>query len=756
MKSEDRIKAMACAVCMALAVSGLAAQTTLPPAAPPATGPAMVELNFPENLDLKVLVDYVGKRQGVNFLYDEQIGSKKVTIKAPQKVPASSLMALLESVLAMKGLAMVPMETPGMIRIEAARALSAVAAGPNALPGQGPEARTPLATTRVFELKHASPQQVDLVIKPFLAAPTASVALLPEHDMVIVTDYTGNMKRLADLIALVDRPRRDVQVRFVPVRHIEAATLAQKLTLLLAGKAKARGTGAKDEAADVTVLADERSNQVMVIGAAEPVTEAMGLLQSLDTPLGLETRTYATASAERVDRLVKDLIGDATAKRLYKSAVDRESNLLIVTATPEIHQQVETIRKTLDKPADDGQSPVRFYKLENANAVDVIATLQTIEGDSGLGDVSVDGVAAEPRTQAEKERVFTGPTEGQINGPDSRGGNGAEGRGRSKVTRVNAHGARIMADEASNMIIIVAKPAMQSVYEKLIKRLDVRRPQVLIEATVVAVDTTNNFSLGVEISKSHSVDGGKGKLLTFSSFGLSEVDKSSGALTLKPGVGFNGVLLGADIADVVVQALASDTRAKVISRPSMLINDNAKATLVSENEEPFASVNASTTVATTSFAGYSSAGTNIVIKPQISDGDHLKLQYEITLSSFGDARTDSLPPSRQKNMLTSEVAIPDGHTIVVGGLTRENAVKKVDRIPWLGDMPGMEYMVSNRSNLSRKTTLFVFIRAVILRDDKFKDLKVLSRDATARAEMPGDFPVSEPREIPWRGQGVMP
>ncbi|MCY2926027.1 MAG: hypothetical protein NT031_11415 [Planctomycetota bacterium] len=115
-----------------------------------------------------------------------------------------------------------------------------------------------------------------------------------------------------------------------------------------------------------------------------------------------------------------------------------------------------------------------------------------------------------------------------------------------------------------------------------------------------------------------------------------------------------------------------------------------------------------------------------------------------------------MPPARQKNMLTSEVAIPDGHTIVVGGLTRESMTKKVDRIPWLGDMPGMEYMVSNRSHQGRKSTLFVFIRAVILRDDKFKDLKVLSRDATARAELPGDFPPSEPREIRSRGRGVLP
>ena len=78
--------------------------------------------------------------------------------------------------------AVAEMVTDMKIDIEAARALSTLAAGPNAAADQGPEARTPLATTRVFELKHASPQQVDLVLKPFMAAPTASVALLPEHE----------------------------------------------------------------------------------------------------------------------------------------------------------------------------------------------------------------------------------------------------------------------------------------------------------------------------------------------------------------------------------------------------------------------------------------------------------------------------------------------------------------------------------------------------------------------------------------------
>jgi general secretion pathway protein D len=756
MSSSNWFRIIAAAVCLGLVTRTLGGQAADPAVVPAASAPAsapagaapMVELSFPENMDLKVLIDYVGKRQGINFIYDEQVGNKKVTIKAPQKVPPESLMSLLESALTMKGLALVPCDVPGMTRIEVAKALTAVAAMSTTAPGVSVETTAPLATTRVFELKYASPQQVDLVVKPFLSAATANVTVLAEHDLVIVTDYTTNMKRVADLVALIDRPRREVQVRFVAVQNQEAAALALKVTQLLAGKAKARSGAAKDATADVTVLADERTNQLVVVGAADSVAETLALVQSLDVPLAVETRTYTMTNTapDRVDKLVKDLIGEATAKRLYKSAVDREANLLVVTTSAEIHQQVETIRKTLDKPLQDDQNPVRFYKLENAKAADVLSTLASIEGTAGLGDVSVDGVSAGPKPPEKEVVVAVGPTEAQINGPSPDMG-GAEGRKSPKTNRLDLHGARVMADDASNMIIVVAKPAMQLVYEKLIKRLDTRRPQVLVEATVLALDTTDSFELGVEIAQNRTSDNGETRTLTFTSFGLSDAKKSPGSLTLTPGLGFNGALLSADIADIVVRALASDSRVKVVSRPSVLISDNAKGTLVSENEEPYASVNASTTVATTSFAGYSSAGTNIVVKPQISEGEYLKLQYEITLSSFGASKNDALPPPRQRNTLTSEALIPDGQTIVVGGLTRENFTEGVDRVPGLGQIPVLEYLFSSRHSETHKTTLFVFIRAVILRDDKFKDLKVLSREAAARAELPGDFPVSEPVEI---------
>ncbi len=290
---------------------------------------------------------------------------------------------------------------------------------------------------------------------------------------------------------------------------------------------------------------------------------------------------------------------------------------------------------------------------------------------------------------------------------------------------------------------------MQRQYDQLIRALDKRRPQVLVECTIVTLDTTGNFELGVEIGRENGF--GDNKVLTFSSFGLSTPDPTTGRLKLIPGLGFNGALISTDIADVVVRALQQNTRARVSSAPRILVNDNNLGTLSSITEFPYASVNASQTVATTSFGDYAQAGTEITVTPHISEADYLQLEYSVVLSSFtGQPITQggtTLPPPRKSDSVQSEVTIPDGSTIVVGGLNRRNFSRMVDSIPFLGRIPVIGWLFSNRTDTDSTTTLFVFIRPVILRDDKFADLKFVSETDVRAAELPGDFPSSEPLMI---------
>jgi general secretion pathway protein D len=265
----------------------------------------------------------------------------------------------------------------------------------------------------------------------------------------------------------------------------------------------------------------------------------------------------------------------------------------------------------------------------------------------------------------------------------------------------------------------------------------------MLEVTLVTLDTSDGCELGVELSKRDGV-GKSGNVLVFGSFGLSTMDLKTGLPTIVPGAGFNGILVDPNTINAVVQAVATSSKAEVLSAPKVLVNDNATATLSSIAESPFTSINASQTVSTTSFAGYASAGTTITVTPHISEGDHLQLKYSVTLNSFTGAGGNGIPPPRQTNVLTSEVTVPDGYCIIVGGLNRKNDSDTANKIPLLGDIPVLKYFFGLYNKQAAQSTLFVFIRPIILRDDQFEDLKFLSERDLKMAKLAPNCPQSQP------------
>ncbi|MFN3166635.1 MAG: secretin N-terminal domain-containing protein [Phycisphaeraceae bacterium] len=705
----------------------------------------MIRLSLPENVPLKTLTDFVGARLKLNIVYDQALASPHVTLKTPNEMPASALRDLLENMLKINGMVLVEQPgVPGLLRVTTAEALGQVAGAPLDAGAPLPEGGGAQVVSKMYKLEHIGPDRAAKTLEGFVSK-GASVLKLPRHDMIIVTDYKSNLERLERMLALADQPGLKIEVRFVEVQHLSAQKLVTQVEALIGAQASIRGE-AKAEGASVrqVVLADARTNQVIIAARPEEVAQIEQIIASLDVSLGLVTKVYRlnVVKPDHVDEVAVELIGEDKASRLYKSVTDEETGLFAVTTTPEIHEQLQALIETMDKPVPEAQSPIRFYKLQNASALTVAETLNGIGGEGGLKAVTIDGIGSGSLADYKTEDLSTpGPSGSRTGGPAS--DNGPLAGGALPDTRVLAY-------EPMNTVIVVAPPSLQPIYENLIKRLDERRPQVLIEATVVALDTTDEFSLGVEFSKTDSSDGGT--LLNFSQFGLSTADPSTGALTLNPGVGFNGALLSADIAEIVIQALQRDTNSRVLTRPSVLVNDNAEGKLQSLDSEPYESVNANTQVATTTYAGDLEAGTDIVVKPSISDGDFLKLDYEINISSFVGERTvtsggGTLPPARTENNIKSSVTIPDGHTIVVGGLTREIDSETIQRIPLLGQIPIVEYAFSQRNTTKRQITVFVFLRPVILRDDKFADLKLLSGGAAGHAKLPADFPTSLPIEV---------
>jgi general secretion pathway protein D len=695
------------------------AQSIRPATQPAAGGEELVSLNLPDNAPLKVLLEYVSQEFGINILYDETVASQRVTVKAPVRVPKRAVPMLLDGALKMKGLALVDAEQPGWKRV--VPLMQAAKSGAIGAPAE--DAGTAVLT-QVFPLRYADAGVVDANLKPFLTANAASSFAVPEQGLLVVTDYTSNLRRVAELIKSVDQPAQAAEVKFFPVKHADAARLTQQLEQIL--KARLRAEGGEKAASSVEVGYDARTSQVAVIGPKESMAGTGEIVASLD----------------------------------------------------------------LDVPA--AQSPVRFYKLANTTAAEVLATIQGLEEEEqreptgaspdslspvsrgegrGEGQQQLQYGAAMPRadtlgtaTSVAKGKPLQDASGGSA-GPaipsvrpvpeprnDGRAGTDRRAPAASSTQRqsIRTKQARITADPNTNSIIVIAPPDAQRLYEQLIRQLDKRRPQVLIECTIVTVDTTGDFQLGVEIGGSAGSE--DKQVITFSQFGLSTPDPTTGRLKLVPGLGFNGALVSEDIADVVVRALESNSRARVSSAPRILVNDNNTGTLTSVTEFPYASVNASDTVATTSFGDYSKAGTEITVRPHISEADYLQLEYSISLSSFtGDAIQQGgtlLPPPRKSDAIESQVTIPDGSTIIVGGLNTSNMIETIDRIPIVGRIPILEYLFSNRTTMDGRTTLFAFIRPVILRDDKFEDLKFLSERDTRAAGVAGDFPASEPLAIP--------
>jgi len=794
------IRFITCFFCLATASTSFAQAQTPPTLPAPVAAPApaaiqnvaaenAVRLSTQGEIPLRDLVEYVAQRLGFRVFYDASLAQKKINLIAPDPIPVASLLDVLQSVLRTEGLVLTEEDASGSKRIVPIERISEVAR-PTRSPEQLRDAGAASPLTQVFTLKNADSAKIVTLITPFLSAQGASIVALENQPVVIVTDVAENVRRAAELIEILDTGKPQVDVKFVTAKFVSAADLAKKLSELLAARGRALGR-AQGDATGVEVTVETRTNQLILIGNTIDVSRAVELLLSLDTEL---KTTQATFSAEfisptRLDEVVRGMIEGRVLRPPYQSRI--EGNVLIVDSTPEVLELIGRIRRQLDtREAPASQSPIRFYKVKNVPAEELAQTIISIAGGATSGLQQRETLP--DRRLTTNDRAIPGPNlppallpgtgvpggfPGQIalpippavvipaNGqPFAAGAANAIGNqanlppfdqfGQNELYDPNGERlitpkvsaiigeAQVTVDVNTNTIVVVAQPEVQRIYATLIETLDQRSTQVLVEAKIVIIDTSDNYSLGVEISGGDR--SGLRRLFAFSSYGLSQVDAVSGALTILPGVGFNGTLVDPSTADAVVRALASHRRARVLSTPKILVNDNAEGQLTSVLEVPFTSVNASQTVATTSFAGFAEAGTTITVTPTISEDDHLQLDYVVTLNSFTGTGSAGVPPPRQTNEVRSRITIPDGFTVIVGGLTSKNSAYQIRGFPILENIPIIRALTSSQSDDTSSTSLFVFLKPVILREDRFKDLKYLSENDLHAARLPGDFPGNEP------------
>ncbi|MEO1524026.1 MAG: secretin N-terminal domain-containing protein [Planctomycetota bacterium] len=779
-------------------------------------GDEMIELNLSGNVKVTTLLDLMSKQLDVRFLHGAELGNRSVTVYTPAELPKKVFPTLLGTLLREANLAIVDTEVPGWKRIVDAGKLAE-----NAPTGDsedisrrnGPAG----AVTEVVRVKYIDTTTASTTLKPFLGKPGpsngSSLTAFADQKLLIVTGYAGDVKQIKELLALIDQPDEEGVIDFYSARLRPPSMLIGQYEAVTKNESTKKGSAATGP----KLFVDKTGRRVVVAGRRELVDSALRLLKQLDSGSAYLTRVYRLEyiGADRLDDLINGFVtrDSEEGTDTVETVVDAEGNLLVVRAGADIHQQIETLIEELDQPIEAESSPIRFYKLKNATAIEVLYSLLALQEVTGsgvqqagglgggafgtLGGVNVGGVsnamgfggqgqgAINPAVMQQSATLrdinaagggsfglvgqnlgnniasTRNPNQnaalGGFGGAGALGGAGGFGNaaaggfgglggglGGGGVATLPG-GARVSADVSTNSLIVYAPANVQSLYEKLIRSLDQRRPQVLIEADIVAINTTDNFSLGVEVSTGDRQ--GTNRLFQFTSFGLSEVD-SNGNLTVNPSLGFNGVLVDPEVADVIVQALSGHTRARVLSSPKILVNDNQTGTLNSISSIPFQAFSQGETTTLNGLGGNQEAGTTIQVTPHINEDDHLQLQFDIEFSSFVGEGTAVLPPARQIDRVGSVVTIPDGKTIVVGGLKRSSDTDNFTGVPWLERIPVLRELTSLQSNTQTTTSFFLFIRPRIMRDSRFRDLKFLSDLETQDAQLHEDYPQSHPLLVP--------
>ena len=744
-----------------------------------AAGPAdgeTVRLDLAEPIELKVLVDYVATSTGQNILYDETVLKKKVNIRAPTPLTRSALTGLLKGILRANGLALVPAEQAGWQKVVSVERLSAEA-GALRREMPGPEsAAEPVAF--LLELQHVDPTKVSTALTPYLTKPGGVLMTLPENRAVVIIDYGQNVQRLVELGRLMDQPSPAPSLLSIRVLHQDTAELIAKIEHLL--NLNTGGKGASTTLSGPTLSVEPGTGNLLVMGTPDQIGRIQAMVPQLDVPVNRRTEVYRPRflAVARLRGLLEQVL-PAESIRIIQDDI---SNTVIISAAADQHARIAELVRQFDAAPPDSSAPMRFYKLMERRADDVFVTLAALLGasDSGGGggpqgtlgpanipigndgsqiDASATPAPVEPnkfgfatgaalRTPERASGMNVAGGGGGISnspgfGSSNRsglggGGQNSGGRSGARVAAIQGANFSIALDDHTNSIIVIATPEIHQQVARLIQRLDKRRPQVLVQVTLVSLSMEDSLNLGTELE---ALDLGDAvDYLTFTSFGLSTVDPTTGARTLIPGPGANGVILTPDKVPFIFRALATKGKTRVYSAPRILVDDNATGSIESVSESPFTSVNASTTVATTSFAGFAKAGTQLQIEPHIAEGDHLELRYTLTVSSFTGAGTATVPPPRSSDTINSTVRVPDGHTVIVGGLLSETMAETSSHVPLIGELPVGNVLFGNQSRSKSKVRLYAFITPSVLRHDRFEDLKYISEKDLSSAELPSGMP----------------
>ena len=474
---------------------------------------------------------------------------------------------------------------------------------------------------------------------------------------MILTETASNISRLKKILAVLDVKAPTRIFRVLPLQHADAGELANSLQTALQGLAETTATVEVQQPSD---QAERRRRR-------------------------RQRRNQAAQSAADGPTII----------------ADARTNSLVLIATPTEMEAAQDIIDKLDIPTPAGRGKIHVYYLSHADAEELaqVLTAQAPEI-AQMHETQGDGQAQSSQTPG---RPITGRTPTDIT---------------------------ITADKPTNSLVITADPETYAIIEDIIKKLDIRRAQVLVEGLIAEVTLDTARDLGVEWRVIDQLDGTQ----VFASAAGTAGAEGTGilanptALLSTPGfvIGALRNTIRLDIGGseqqllnipVLLRAFQGNTNVEVLATPNLLTTDNEEAEIIVGEQRPFlTSVNRipdAGIINVSNTFDFRDTGITLRITPQISKGHTVRTELFLEITRFvSEAEVGAVTTTKRSTKTT--VIVDDGQTIVLGGLIQDTSNDAETRVPFLSNLPLLGGLFRQTGVRSNKTNLLIFLTPHII------------------------------------------
>jgi len=470
----------------------------------------------------------------------------------------------------------------------------------------------------------------------------------------------------------------EMVTRVVPVTNVSVRELAPLLRQL------------NDNAGGGNVVHYDPSNVIMITGRAAVVNRLVKIINRIDKAGDQEVDIIKLnfASALEMVKIVNSIQKPATGSKnttpsilLPRLVADERTNSLIISGEKQTRQRIIALVKKLDDELKNNGNTRVFY-LKYAKASEVVDVLKGVSK-------SLDKSTSKTKSSASS----------------------------SSDLSIESH-------EGTNAIVVSAQPALMSSLSSIIRQLDIRRAQVLVEAIIVEVSEGDGINLSVQWATpaggtSFNDNGvSTGEVIGAAYQVRNDEDDLSGVVNVlgKLSGGVAGYV--GDDWGVMLQAISTNSSSNILATPSLTTLDNQEANFIVGDEVPVLTGATSSSANDNPFQTIErkEVGIKLKVTPQINDGDAVQLVIEQEVSNIkGETSVDVIFATRS---VKTTVLAKSGETIIIGGLIDEQVSESVSKVPLLGDIPWLGHLFKSTKSSTEKRNLMIFLRATIIRDDE--------------------------------------